>query len=105
MPLYEYLCETCHTHFEVRRHFSDIGVPACPHCNGTGKVRKVFSMPAIVFKGSGFYVTDSRGKNSAATHATSKDQQETASANGKTKDATTVKAAENSTKKESSKKD
>ncbi|NOX60761.1 MAG: zinc ribbon domain-containing protein [Chloroflexi bacterium] len=65
MPLYEYICETCHSEFEVRRSFSDTSTPACPSCNGTGQVRRKFTAPAIVFKGSGFYVTDSRGKNSA----------------------------------------
>lgn len=69
MPLYEYYCETCHQGFEVRRSFSDEGVPACPNCNGTGRVRRKFSVPAIVFKGAGFYVNDSRGKNSAAKPA------------------------------------
>jgi putative FmdB family regulatory protein len=82
MPLYEYICDTCHTHFEVRKSFSDDSIPACPHCNGTGKVRKVFSAPAIVFKGSGFYVTDARGKNSATKPAASRD---TADHNGAAK--------------------
>jgi len=66
MPIYEYICDTCHNEFEIRRSFSDEGVPPCPTCNGTGKVHKVFSPPAIVFKGKGFYVTDSRGKQSTS---------------------------------------
>lgn len=67
MPVYEYICDTCQDDFEVRRSFTDTSVPSCPVCNGSGRVRRKFSAPAIVFKGSGFYVTDSRGKNSAAT--------------------------------------
>lgn len=67
MPVYEYICDTCQDDFEVRRSFTDTTVPSCPVCNGSGRVRRKFSAPAIVFKGSGFYVTDSRGKNSAAT--------------------------------------
>ena len=65
MPVYEYICDTCQGNFEVRRSFDDQGTPPCPTCNGTGRVRRKFSTPAIVFKGSGFYVTDSRGKNAA----------------------------------------
>ncbi len=72
MPVYEYICDTCQDDFEVRRSFTDTTVPSCPVCNGSGRVRRKFSAPAIVFKGSGFYVTDSRGKNSAATPGSGK---------------------------------
>ena len=59
MPIYEYECEICACRFELKRRFDeDEGSPCCPHCQG--KVRRLFSAPAIVFKGSGFYVTDSR---------------------------------------------
>jgi putative FmdB family regulatory protein len=77
MPIYEYICDTCHDEFEVRRSFSDEGVPPCPTCNGTGKVHKVFSPPAIVFKGKGFYVTDSRGKSSTSTTGSKRDSADT----------------------------
>ena len=92
MPLYEYVCETCHGEFEVRRTFSDVGVPPCPNCNGTGNVRRKFSPPAIVFKGSGFYVTDSRGKNSSVLPAGKKESSDSAAA----------PSAESSAKSESS---
>ncbi len=105
MPLYEYQCDTCHTTFEVRRSFSDTGVPPCPHCNGTGQVRKVFSAPAIVFKGSGFYVTDSRSKNSNTRPAAHKDTNGAAGANGKSKEGANASKTESPAKKESSKKD
>ena len=59
MPIYEYECEICAYRFELRRCFAeDQGSPCCPQCQG--KVRQLFSPPAIIFKGSGFYVTDSR---------------------------------------------
>ena len=58
MPMYEYECLTCGIHFERRQHFSDPPLQQCPECRG--KVRRVFSPPAIVFKGSGFYITDNR---------------------------------------------
>jgi len=59
MPIYEYECEKCACRFELKRRFGeDGGSPCCPQCQG--KVRRLFSPPAIIFKGSGFYVTDSR---------------------------------------------
>jgi len=73
MPIYEYICDTCHDEFEIRRSFSEEGVPPCPSCNGTGKVHKVFSPPAIVFKGKGFYITDSRGKSSTSANSSKRE--------------------------------
>ena len=59
MPTYEYECEKCACRFELKRRFSeDAGNPLCPKCRG--KVRQLFSPSAILFKGSGFYITDSR---------------------------------------------
>jgi putative FmdB family regulatory protein len=56
MPLYEYKCETCHHQFEVQQKFSDPLIDKCVRC-GKG-VRKLISAPGIMFKGSGWYVTD-----------------------------------------------
>ena len=56
MPLYEYQCDACGREFELIRKFSDPPLEKCPHCGGT--VRKLFSSPAIQFKGSGWYITD-----------------------------------------------
>ncbi len=59
MPIYEYECEKCACRFELKRRFDeDEGSPCCPQCQG--KIRRIFSPSAIIFKGSGFYVTDSR---------------------------------------------
>ena len=59
MPIYEYECEVCACHFKLRRRFDEYErSPCCPQCQGT--VRLLFSPPAIIFKGSGFYVTDNR---------------------------------------------
>ncbi len=59
MPIYEYECEKCAFRFELKRRFDeDGGNPCCPQCQG--KVRRLFSPPVILFKGSGFYVTDNR---------------------------------------------
>jgi putative FmdB family regulatory protein len=57
MPLYEYQCESCNHRFEKIRKYSDPPLDTCPKC-GKGPVRKLFSSPAIQFKGSGWYITD-----------------------------------------------
>ena len=62
MPLYEYACDVC-GRFERIVKFSDPPLAACPTCNGT--VQKLFSSPAIQFKGSGFYITDYPKKSAA----------------------------------------
>ena len=59
MPIYEYECEKCACRFELKRRFGEAArSPRCPKCRG--KVRQLFSPSVILFKGSGFYVTDSR---------------------------------------------
>ena len=63
MPLYEYQCESCDHRFEKIVKYSDPPIDTCPKC-GTGPVRKLFSSPAIQFKGSGFYITDYAKKSS-----------------------------------------
>jgi putative FmdB family regulatory protein len=64
MPTYEYACTECGAHIEVVQSMSDAPLTACAVCGG--KLRKVFSPIGIVFKGSGFYRTDSRGKPAKA---------------------------------------
>ena len=56
-PLYEYECDACHQRFERIQKYSDPPIDVCVKC-GKGPVRKLFSSPAIQFKGSGFYITD-----------------------------------------------
>jgi putative FmdB family regulatory protein len=67
MPLYEYECDTCHHRFEVIQKFSDALVSECPKCKGP--VHKLFSSPAIQFKGSGWYITDYAKKSGAPAGA------------------------------------
>lgn len=62
MPIYEYVCPVCGCHFENRQGFDDPAPQECPH--GHRGVRRVFSPPVIVFKGSGFYTTDHGGNGS-----------------------------------------
>ena len=60
MPTYQYKCADCGHFFEIVQSFSDDSLTVCPQCEGT--LRKVFNAVGVVFKGSGFYKTDSRGK-------------------------------------------
>lgn len=62
MPLYAYKCTNCEHEFEVRQRFSDKPLTECPVCGG--HIRRVIGSVGIVFKGSGFYVTDNRNGKS-----------------------------------------
>ncbi len=69
MPLYEFTCTHCSEYFEQILSFSMTEAPACPHCRSTA-TRRLMSMPAIHFKGSGFYKTDNdNGKDKAEEKA------------------------------------
>lgn len=78
MPTYQYACTNaeCGNEFELVQSFTDPAASECPACHGP--VRKVFSAVGVVFKGSGFYRTDSRSGNGATSHGSS--------GNGKAKD-------------------
>ena len=74
MPTYEYACRECGEHLEVVQSFKDDPLTECPNCKG--ELRKVFGSVGIVFKGSGFYKTDSRpaGKSSSSESTTAKSE-------------------------------
>jgi putative FmdB family regulatory protein len=70
MPTYEYICEKCDTHFDLYQSIKDPALTACPKekCGlkkwGKGKVRRAIGAGAgLIFKGSGFYITDYRSEN------------------------------------------
>lgn len=65
MPTYQYACSDCGHELEAVQSFSDDPLTECPECGGT--LRKRFGNVGVVFKGSGFYRTDSRGKSSATS--------------------------------------
>jgi putative FmdB family regulatory protein len=75
VPTYQYACTECGNQLEAVQSFSDAPLTECPAC--TGRLRKVFSSVGVVFKGSGFYRTDSRdaakGKNGGAKDGAGKD--------------------------------
>jgi putative FmdB family regulatory protein len=63
VPTYQYSCTDCGHFFEVFQSFSDDSLTVCPECEG--RLRKVFNAVGVVFKGSGFYRTDSRSAGTA----------------------------------------
>ncbi|MFE3204278.1 FmdB family zinc ribbon protein [Embleya sp. NPDC059237] len=68
MPTYQYQCTACGEGLEAVQKFTDDALTVCPACQG--RLRKVFSAVGVVFKGSGFYRTDSRGSSTSSTPAT-----------------------------------
>ncbi|WP_304107070.1 FmdB family zinc ribbon protein [Mycolicibacterium bacteremicum] len=71
MPTYSYACTECDNRFDVVQAFSDDSLTACPKCNG--RLRKLFGKVGVVFKGSGFYRTDSRDSSSSSSSSKSSD--------------------------------
>ncbi|NLV78762.1 MAG: FmdB family transcriptional regulator [Rhodococcus sp.] len=67
MPTYSYACTSCDNSFDIVQSFSDDSLTECPQCQG--KLRKLFNSVGIVFKGSGFYRTDSRSGSTASESA------------------------------------
>jgi putative FmdB family regulatory protein len=83
MPIYQYRCESCGVNFERNQSFSDEPLRRCPECDG--HVHRVIQPVGIIFKGSGFYVTDNRrntallpGKKDASADSEKKEQPEPA---------------------------
>ena len=85
MPTYQYTCTGCGEPLEAVQKFSDAPLTVCPACGG--RLRKVFSAVGIVFKGSGFYRTDSRnGSRAADPAAKDKDKSSSESSSSSTSD-------------------
>ncbi len=96
MPTYQYACTSCGHQLEAVQSFSDDPLTVCPACEG--KLRKLFSAVGIVFKGSGFYRTDSRNGNgngakseSSVSGSTESSSTSSANSSGETKKADTKK--------------
>lgn len=62
MPIYEYQCSDCNHSFEKKQSFQEEATAECPKCRA--KARRIFKPVPIIFKGSGFYVTDHRSESS-----------------------------------------
>ncbi|MBM7842927.1 FmdB family zinc ribbon protein [Herpetosiphon giganteus] len=69
MPTYVYACQACGAQFEQFQRFSDEPLTICPRCQGT--IKRVFQPVGVVFKGSGWYINDSRSGNNSSTSSKS----------------------------------
>jgi len=75
VPTYEYHCPACDARYELRQGFDAPTTHQCEEC-GKGTAKRVLHAPPIVFKGSGWYITDSRNKQSALSDSTSSNDSE-----------------------------
>ncbi|MEV6109894.1 FmdB family zinc ribbon protein [Streptomyces sp. NPDC051940] len=107
MPTYQYQCTECGEGLEAVQKFTDDALTECPACGG--KLRKVFSAVGVVFKGSGFYRTDSRGGSSSSsvpsksTASTSSDKSSSSSSSSSSdKSSSTTTSTSSSSSKSSS---
>ncbi len=104
MPTYEYACQSCGHHVEVYQRFSDEPLTECGVCGG--QLRKVFHPAGILFKGSGFYATDSRAarakSSSSSDDGGSSSTSESKSKPGDTKTSTSKETTSTPAKKSSS---
>ena len=69
MPTYQYQCDACGNPLEVVQSFSDEALTICPSCKEP-KLKKVYGSVGVVFKGTGFYKTDSRSSNTSGSSTT-----------------------------------
>jgi putative FmdB family regulatory protein len=94
VPTYQYACTACDHRFDAVQSFSDPSLTDCPVCSG--RLRKVFSSVGIVFKGSGFYRTDSRSGATVPETKTETKSESKSESNG------SAASSSNSSSKESS---
>jgi len=92
MPLYEYQCRECGHNFEARQKFSDEPLSECPNCGEPTGLFRVVQAAGVVFKGSGFYVTDSRGGRENLTSTPKKKDDSSKSENADSAAASTSSA-------------
>lgn len=86
MPTYSYACTSCDNRFDIVQSFTDDALTECNECSG--KLRKLFNSVGIVFKGSGFYRTDSRSGGSTASEPSKSDSSPAASSSSSSSSST-----------------
>jgi len=102
MPTYAYRCASCSHQFDAVQKFSDAPLTTCPECGQ--EVRRVFQPVGIVFKGSGWYINDSRGSDkSSGSEKAAADSKPSADSAPATSDKTGKKSADTPAPEKSSK--
>ncbi len=91
MPTYQYACTECGHAFEQFQSFSDDALTECPECSG--RLRKLFNAVGVVFKGSGFYKTDSRGEKKGGASAPAADSGSSSSSSSSSEGGNSTPAA------------
>ena len=99
MPTYQYACTNCGERLEVVQKFSDDPLTVCPACSGV--LRKVFSPVGVVFKGSGFYKTDSRPSSKSSSSGGSSGSSSSGSSDAKSGDSSSTKSDSTSSESKS----
>ncbi len=100
MPIYDYRCDHCGHVFSAVQSFNDEALEKCPNCGK--KPRRLISTPAIVFKGSGWYKTDSRPAEKSETKSETKSESKSETKSDAKPDAKAKPKAESSPKSEAS---
>lgn len=101
MPTYQYACTACGHQLEAVQSFSDEPLTDCPSCSG-GRLRKLFNSVGIVFKGSGFYRTDSRSGSDTAKSGSSKPAKSDSSSSGDSSSSSSANSSASSSTSSSS---
>ena len=101
MPTYSYACTDCGNRFDVVQAFTDDTLTTCEQCSG--RLRKLFNSVGVVFKGSGFYRTDSRESGKSSTNGSAKTSSSSSSdtSSGSDKSSSSEKSSASSAKSES----
>ncbi|MCG7635104.1 MULTISPECIES: FmdB family zinc ribbon protein [Gordonia] len=101
MPTYSYACTECDNKFDIVQSFSDDSLTECPQC--AGRLRKLFNSVGIVFKGSGFYRTDSRPGSSSDTSTSSSSSESSSSSSSSSSDSSSSSSKSDSSSSSSTK--
>ena len=100
MPTYAYACTECEHRFDIVQSFSDDTLTECPECGG--RLRKLFNAVGVVFKGGGFYRTDSRSSSQSSTPASASSSKDSSSGSTSTSTSSDSSSSSSSTSSSSS---